>query len=145
METRYVLDKENQRLFVFGNTTQQFAVAGLTTEQQAVVTAFQKFCDNLDVSPIETITMKKAIVYKTFVVIIGSTDKTVTKMLTDLTATQVAPLNQLIALLGSVEKIEYTKSTNIISLDGVEQVASSLNQMPLLNEIEATCVELLNM
>jgi len=89
--------------------------------------------------------MKKAIVYKTFIVIIGSNDKTVTTLLTDLTTAEVNIFNQLLALLGaSVEKVEYTKATNIISIDGVEQVASTLNQTPLLDEIEAICVELLN-
>jgi len=145
METRYILDKLNQRLFIFGNTNNQKTVKELTTEQQAIVTAFQQLCDSLDVAPVITITMKKAIVYKTFIVIIGSNDKTVTTLLTDLTTAEVNIFNQLLALLGaSVEKVEYTKATNIISIDGVEQVASTLNQTPLLDEIEAICVELLN-
>jgi hypothetical protein len=90
------------------------------------------------------IKLKKATLYKTVVVIIGSNDKMMTKLLSELTPEQATPLNLLLQAIGEANSIEYTKSTNILSIDGVEQPASDLGQTPLLDAIELTCVELLN-
>ena len=145
MKKRFIIDQTTESICIFGNTQKTVLIASLTEQQQSTIADFQNLCESFDVAPVAVIGLKKAVLYKTFIVVIGDNDKTVTKELTELSSTQVAPLNELLSVLGQeVTKIEYTKASNLISINGDEMQANALNATPLLDNIETICIELLN-
>jgi len=137
---RVIIDTIDKTLTVFDKEVQQpVSYIGDNT-----VTDFIDYIESTQIIKIQE-TLKKATLYKSFVHIVSNTDKEVYKELSDLSTEDVEPLNELLAILGgTVTKIDYVKSTNILSFDGVESPAIELNQTPLLDRIELVLVKLLN-
>lgn len=152
---RVIIDIErNNVLYVSDNGINTKEIDGtenlLNQDEISSVKTLLKTADKYGISSNSTVgTMKKTTISNGILSIISTTDKNYISAVNALPTTYVAIViefqNTIQQLLGDVPLVEiiYTKSTNILSINGQEMVAKNLRATPLLDKIETICNKLL--